>query len=451
MAKTIVGLYDNLADARQVVEDLTTAGFHRDKISLVASDATGEYSSHLGTTTHTTTDTTTDTDRESSSGTGAATGAVAGGLLGGLAGVLLGLGALAIPGVGPIIAAGPIVSGLVGAGVGAASGGLLGALVGMGVSKEEAECYSEGVRRGGTLVTVNAPDDRVDRVVEIMNRYNPVDVEKRSAEWRGQGWTGYDPNAGTYAGTAAHTGTTHTGTTAHTTASKVVGTTGHERDTLRSTEGKTTIPIVEEEVRVGKRAVERGGVRVHTFIEEKPFQEDVHLRQEQVHVERHAVDRPASEADLKSFKEGTFELRERGEEAVVSKHARVVEEVVIGKDVREHTETVHDTVRRTGVTVDDTTGTTRTSDVDRFGADREYFRNHFKTNYSKLGGTYEDFEPAYRSGYTLGYDDRYKTYNRWEDLEPEARRVWEKDNRGGVWDKTKDAVRHGWERAKRAV
>jgi uncharacterized protein (TIGR02271 family) len=108
--------------------------------------------------------------------------------------------------------------------------------------------------------------------------------------------------------------------------------------------------VVEEELQVGKREVERGGVRVESRVEEKPVTEQVQLREERVHVERHPVDRPVTDAD-KAFREGTLEVTERAEEPVVAKTARVVEEVVVGKQVEEHTETVRDTVRRTDVDV----------------------------------------------------------------------------------------------------
>ncbi len=111
-------------------------------------------------------------------------------------------------------------------------------------------------------------------------------------------------------------------------------------------------PIVDEELRVGKRPVERGGIRIHRRVEEKPVSEQVTLRDETVDVERRPVDRAASEADFAAVQEGTFEVRERDEEAVANKEARVVEELVVNKDVEERTETVQDTLRRTDVDVE---------------------------------------------------------------------------------------------------
>jgi hypothetical protein len=178
--KTIVGMYDHLTDAQQTVQDLVDAAIARDRISLIAGDREGRYA--------------TDLTREDDTGDTIAGGAATGAVVGGLGGLLLGLGALAIPGIGPVIAAGPIVATLVGAGVGAAVGGLVGALVAAGVPEEQAGYYAEGVRRGHTLVTAEVPEGRVDEVVRIMERHHPIDVDERATSWRQEGWTGFDAN-----------------------------------------------------------------------------------------------------------------------------------------------------------------------------------------------------------------------------------------------------------------
>jgi stress response protein YsnF len=121
---------------------------------------------------------------------------------------------------------------------------------------------------------------------------------------------------------------------------------------LRERDEETVVPIVQEEVRTGKRAVERGGIRIRKRVEEVPINEQVTVRDETVDVERRKVDRPASEADLATFREGTVEVRERHEEPVVEKEARVTGEVVVDKDVQERTETVQGTERRTDVDVE---------------------------------------------------------------------------------------------------
>nr|WP_294524025.1 general stress protein [uncultured Rhodopila sp.] len=174
--RTIARLYDSYDHAQQVVTELEAAGVpHRD-ISLVANENTRNGSS----TGHTTT-------AETAGGAGALLGTVAGGGVG----LLAGIGALAIPGVGPVVAAGWLVATLTGAGIGAAAGGLVGALTGAGVNKEEAHVYAEGVRGGGSLVTVRVEDADAARAEEIMGRHGAVDWQQRRASY-GPDWRGFD-------------------------------------------------------------------------------------------------------------------------------------------------------------------------------------------------------------------------------------------------------------------
>jgi len=193
MAKTIVGLFDSFDEAQRATQDLIDNGFSRDAISLVANDVRGQYgtSRSVG---------------ESKAAEGAGAGALTGAVGGGVLGLLVGVGALAIPGIGPVLAAGPLVAALgaagaatlTGAGIGAVAGGLVGALVGAGVPEEHANYYAEGVRRGGTLVTVNAEDNRADQAYAILQRHAAVDINERGTEWKRSGWNRFDPNANPY-------------------------------------------------------------------------------------------------------------------------------------------------------------------------------------------------------------------------------------------------------------
>ncbi|MFH5926476.1 general stress protein [Roseomonas xinghualingensis] len=185
--RTIARLYDSYSDASAAVSALEAAGFMRDDISIVANDAA------RGTTTGTTA--TGDRTDHDDTATGAGTGATIGTVLGGGAGVLAGIGALAIPGLGPIVAAGWLVAALTGAGAGAAAGGLIGSLVGAGVEERDAHVYSEGLRRGGSLVTVRTDESRATEVEAILARHNPVDTTAREADYRASGWTSYQDDA----------------------------------------------------------------------------------------------------------------------------------------------------------------------------------------------------------------------------------------------------------------
>ena len=127
-----------------------------------------------------------------------------------------------------------------------------------------------------------------------------------------------------------------------------------ERTGAQTIEGRASVPVVEEQLHVGKREVERGGVRVRSTVQEKPVEAEVTLREERAVVERRPVDRPASESDFaRAGRDAAVEVRERAEVPVVDKHARVVEEVIVGKEVEQRTETVRDTVRRTDVEVEE--------------------------------------------------------------------------------------------------
>ena len=411
--KTIVGLYDDIATARMVVEELAAAGFERNDISLVANNSvTGLTGTGA-----------TGGDGEAMA-EGAAGGALVGGALGGLGGLLLGLGALAIPGIGPVVAAGPIVAGLTGAGIGAAVGGLAGALINWGVPEEEAQFYAEGVRRGGTLVAVKSDDGRVNEALRIMNQHSPVDVRERSATWRSEGWTGFNADADV----------TSTRTTSHATSTAMPSGT-------RNVENEAAIPIVEEELHVGKREVEKGGVRVHTYMEEKPVQESIEVREENVYVEGRPIDRAVDSSTIDAFRERTYEVRERAEEVVAEKQARVVEEVVVGKKVDTHVEKVEDTIRRTRV------------DVEKMGNGNSdydtHFRSHFDQTYGPRGYDYTRYQPAYTYGAGLANETRFHGRD-WNSIEADVRRDWESRN-SGAWEEFKDAVRYGWENLKSDV
>ena len=183
MAKTVVGLFDSNGEAHRVVQDLIDNGFKRESISLIANsrglgpDPNAEPSEYTP-------------DAGSNAVAGAETGAV----VGGIAGLLMGLGALAIPGIGPVLAAGPLAATLAGASIGAVAGGLIGALVHQGVPEQHAHYYAEGVRRGGTLITVNSPDDQADLAVEILHKHGAADIDQRGNNYAETGRGAWDPS-----------------------------------------------------------------------------------------------------------------------------------------------------------------------------------------------------------------------------------------------------------------
>lgn len=196
--QTFTRMYDDHNDATHVVQALEQAGVPHADISLVANNADTRYGADGSTGTSGTNTGLTSGDPAQGASTGGGTGASVGTLLGGGAGLLAGLGALAIPGIGPIVAAGWLVATLTGAGIGAAAGGLFGSLTGAGVSEADAHTYSEGVRRGGNLVTVRADETMAGTVNAVLDGRTPVDPVARRAEYEQAGWKGFDPAAPAY-------------------------------------------------------------------------------------------------------------------------------------------------------------------------------------------------------------------------------------------------------------
>src|ERR1700726_2468200 len=203
MTVTIMNLYDSYAQATEAVSNLEKAGVPPSDISIVSNNSDNWYSDNTARRT-TGGPATVDRDRDGvdDRAEGAGTGAGIGAPAGGVVGLLTGLGLLAIPGVGPVVAAVWLVATAAGAAVGAvvggAAGGLVGSLTGAGVPERDAQFYAEGVRRGGTLVTARVDDPRAPTAREILQRYKSVDPAVRGAAYREGGWTSFDENAPAY-------------------------------------------------------------------------------------------------------------------------------------------------------------------------------------------------------------------------------------------------------------
>lgn len=470
MAHTVVGLFDSFDEAQSVVSDLQSQGFNRNDISLIANDASGQYAKTYSSG---------GDKMDKNAAEKAGSGAVAGTATGAGLGLLVGLGALAIPGIGPILAAGPLAAALgagaatvagsaaIGAGLGAASGALVGPLTDAGIPRPEAEMYNEGVRRGGTLVTVKADDEAMAQQAQnVMSRYNVVDIDHRGEMYSGGGWK-YDQGAQPYTNDQVTSFRS-----AYTTGQPVTAT-DTNRDVVNrmaATGEDQVLRVIEEELQIGKRSVSRGGQRVRTYITERSVEEQVTLRDETIHVERRPASGDANIDATNLFKEQTFEVTETDEEAVVAKRARVIEEVVIRKDVTDRTETIRDTVRRQDVdvqdigatTVSDTTTTNTLTDNTTVGSgvattDRTVgasgfesydadFRKHYQSSYANSGLDYNSYGPVYRYGYNLASDDRYNSSD-WNTVETGARTRWEERN-PGTWDQFKDGIHYAWDRAR---
>lgn len=288
--------------------------------------------------------------------------------------------------------------------------GLWGAIKSLFMPDEEAHGYAEGVRRGHAILVVQ-PDATMDRhqIIEFLERTDPVDFDAKLEEWRQAGYsyprttgaavgTPTTPSALTDTSAMRATDTTAAGTFRNTPSSaarKNDGMSGGpsndlpgSADEARSESGhgvsegtmatppatSTTLPdaaqrtraatgaaasghngtirVIEERLQVGKREVLKGAVRVRSYVVERPVEQQVRLHEEHVEVEHHPVDRPVNAADDALFQGRVIEARATGEEAVVGKEARVVEEVGLHKEATNRTETVRDTVRKTEVEIE---------------------------------------------------------------------------------------------------
>ena len=194
MTATISRLYNSYADAKEAVRNLEASGVSHNDISIIASNADDWYSSDQKEQgAYPDRDLDGKDDRAEAAGAGAGVGAA----VGGTAGLLAGLGLMAIPGVGPVVAAGWLVSTLAGAAAGGVAGSVLGALTQAGVSKEDADIYAEGPRRGGAVVSARVPDADASRLQAIMDR-SAVNVRERAAAYRQTGWQSFNSNEGPY-------------------------------------------------------------------------------------------------------------------------------------------------------------------------------------------------------------------------------------------------------------
>jgi uncharacterized protein (TIGR02271 family) len=184
--------------------------------------------------------------------------------------------------------------------------------------------YSAAAERSNSIVTVHASsDEHAERAAEIMDRCGAVDVDEPA---------GQNGTSGAY------------------------GNTGSTRQNMvgegRTADAQQRVQVIQEDLQVGKREVATGGARLRSRVVSRPVEENLRLREEHVFVNREPVNRPATDADFGAFREGTIELTERAEVPVVQKEARVVEEVSLGKQVEERTETIRDSVRSTEVEVE---------------------------------------------------------------------------------------------------
>jgi len=266
----------------------------------------------------------------------------------------------------------------------------------------DAEVYLEGVRQGGTIITANVADGTATRAAEIMSNFNMVNITDRAAQFQRT-----NPNL-------------------------VLSDPAHDQHVLE---------VIEEDLQVGKGEVERGRMRIYSVISEREVAQDVALRDETIRVNRRPVNR---QVDIKPelFQERSFEMVEMDEIALVGKTARVVEEVVIGKEVAEKIETIKETLRRQDVEIEEVPAVRSFNEYD---AD---FRNFYNQKLADKGVQYDELKPALNYGYSLATREPFRS-SPWSAVEVDARRLWEEKNPGS-WDQNKAVIHYAWEKVRSA-
>jgi uncharacterized protein (TIGR02271 family) len=475
-----VGVFRDSEDARDAIGALKDAGFRGDDISVLMPDRgqARDMAAETGTR----------------AGEGAATGLVAGGILGGLGGFLVGIGALAIPGVGPFIAAGAFATALGGAALGAGVGAIAGALIGLGIPKEEAEYYEGEVREGRTLVAVRA-GAQIDEADRILHQFGAYDVEHRDrapvatgsatttgamggwegespryrSRWQtrygttGERWEDYEPayrygwemrSRPQYRDSRweevepdlRRDWDTRHPTTPWDRMREAVrdawDTTGAAR-TGASVRGDPTkeqaVQLREEELRVQKQPVETGHVTIGKDVVEERRTMEVPVTREEVTVERRPVERQPSDRPIDDTSR-TLEVPVREEHVEVEKRPVVYEEVGVGKREVTETQSVSETVRREEARIE------REGDVNVRGWNEAMptYRQRWQQRHGTTGGRWEDYEPSYRYGYEMRSRPEYRGRS-FSQVEPGMRSDWERRYPNTPWDRARENIRETWD------
>jgi hypothetical protein len=441
MAKTVIASFDSFHDAQQTLGVLQREGFRTDDVSIIGSGTTDGYpqggtgaldvppgsrAEDLRSATpveSATGELTQDAPAAlSDTGKGAAAGAATGGVLGGAAGLAVALMGLTIPGIGPLVAAGPLAAALAGAGIGAVAGGLLGGLTSVGVPEHEAHVYAESVRRGGALVLVRADDDAdALRAAALLREHGAVDIDNRAEQWRAQGWERHEPMADTQTGMQTGTQTRNDGTGTGLGMGMTAGTRSDDR-------------VASHDTGYAHHGDVRQGSDVST-------------------ASANAVGADAGmTAPLGAAPLGLGAVRQ-------SASAR--DDMAADRQVLDTTRGARATGGLgSGSSTASTVGSSGVGSASALTTPRldDPYRQHFNQHFSQHAGDsgsaqFEHYEPAYRYGEDLRDVDRYQG-RRWEEIELSAREDWERrypDQAGSGWDRVKSAVRYGWERTKDTV
>jgi uncharacterized protein (TIGR02271 family) len=275
--------------------------------------------------------------------------------------------------------------------------------------------YAEWMRNGGVLVAVNTDEKSAATLTTILESYATKDAAGRMRQAVVE-----EKAAGTVE------------------SRSLLG--RETRPAVRAEEIKDdrTLEVIDEELHVGKRKVQKGSVRVVKHVVESPVEETIELRDEIVTIDRRPLDRIATEADLKELADFSVEITETAEEPVVSKEARVKEEIRISRKVVGHQQKITDKIKKTEVHIEG---------LEPAKLRELEFRKDFTAKYGSSGRNYSDYARAYEFGSVMADDDRYRN-REWADIENEARKQWEVKQQGS-WKDFAEAVRTGWHSIRR--
>jgi len=267
------------------------------------------------------------------------------------------------------------------------------------IPEPDAALYIEGVRNGGTIITAYVEESTAPRAAEIMSGFNMVNIRRGLSD-----------------------------------AIKT-----RELKLTEPAKNENVLEVIEEEMQVGKEIVERGRARIFSIVSEKQVQQDVHLRDETLRVQRRPVNREVRDTpDL--FRERSFEMVEMDEIATVGKTAHVVEEVQLGKEIADKVETVKETLRRQDVKVEE---------VPVARPFKEYetdFRGFYTKNLANSGLAYEKFGPAFLFGYEMAKGETLHRKS-WTEVESDSKRLWEEKN-PGTWERNRAIIKYAWEKTR---
>lgn len=434
MIRTITGLFDTADDAQSVAKDLMDHGIPREDISMVARDTSNANGQ----------------EQEVGEEHPVGSGAIGGSMVGGAVGLLVGAGLLAIPGLGPVLAIGPLAATIgsigaavgstaLGAGVGASVGGIAGGLMGDGVPEESAHIYAEGVRRGGVLLNVSVDSATAERVNvdEIMHRYGVVDIEQRSKDWHKTDWDPSMPADSTYAnGTNRHTASTYAdGANGHTASTYADGTNGHTASTyadgakaLPPTPPRTTYTDGANSLHAAPPHVTQADIArsLHPSTEVPPFPGVATSQRSTPPITTqtdganslHAT--PSITTTHPDFAQGQRSTPPSTAESDFAQGQRSTPLSMTNTDVARETRGAYDNGHRD-------------------------FQNHYQSTVVSGGRLYSDYALAYSFGSDMATDTRVRGHT-WDAVEPDLHRTWEQSHPNS-WDEFKAAVRYAWEKA----